>query len=299
MKIPDCKISLLPAILVAAAMAVCAIPVSAQIFYKITYPDNDRTSYLLGTHHLAPVSVLDSITDLPVALASADMLIGEIDISAMSDPIITSYTMQAMTAPPDSTLDKLLTCDELERVARAIDRYSPGLMPQFIYRFKPAVIDSMLAQLISAKLEGGFTSGDIDTAMQTRAATLGLPIDALETPEEQTDLIYGTPVSSQTRALIATVDSLDKVEAQIKDLSEAYLTRDMSAIIDAMAEAYSEDPEGYRRLVTDRNSAWLRRLLVELPRRSLMIVVGAGHLPGEDGLINGLRDAGYTVTPVY
>lgn len=271
----------------------------AQIFYKVTAPGIEKTSYLLGTHHLAPVSVIDSIPELPSALASADMLIGEIDISLLSDPAVMNNTMRAMTAPPDSTLDKVLSDAELDRVARAVARYNPNLIPQFLNTFKPSVIDNMLSQLMSAKLTGEFTTDNIDTAMQARAAALGIPISSLETPVEQSVLIYGTPVSVQAKALMTTVDSLDYVETQIIALSEAYAARDMTAIHAAMLESLAEDPESYRRLVSDRNSAWLRRLLEELPMSSLIIVVGAGHLPGQDGLIEGLRGAGYTVTAIY
>jgi uncharacterized protein YbaP (TraB family) len=46
-----------------------------------------------------------------------------------------------------------------------------------------------------------------------------------------------------------------------------------------------------------RNQNWVAKLKNLLPAKSLLVAVGAGHLPGIKGLINLLRKEGYTVTP--
>ena len=51
-------------------------------------------------------------------------------------------------------------------------------------------------------------------------------------------------------------------------------------------------------LLYHRNQNWVEKLKSLLPEKSLMIAVGAGHLPGEKGVINLLRKAGFKVTPV-
>ncbi len=47
-----------------------------------------------------------------------------------------------------------------------------------------------------------------------------------------------------------------------------------------------------------RNQNWVKKLKDLLPKKSLVIAVGAGHLPGVKGVINLLRNEGYNVTPV-
>lgn len=288
-------------ILAAIAVIACSQPSQAQIFYKVTAPDSDRPSYILGSHHLAPLSVIDSIPGLSSALSSVDALIGEINTSSLSSPNEMQDIMRVMTAPPDSTLDKVLSPDELDRLAQAFSRYSSPVLsaaPQMLHPMKPAVVDNLLAQLISSSVCGDIPSENIDMAMQSRARDLGIQILPLETALEQAQLLYGTPIPSQAQALIATIDHLDIIEEQIAALSKAYADRDITAILDAMHQSFDDDPASFRRLVSDRNAAWLPILIAEMHRRPVMIVVGAAHLPGSDGLIEGLRGAGFTVIPL-
>ena len=51
-------------------------------------------------------------------------------------------------------------------------------------------------------------------------------------------------------------------------------------------------------LLYNRNRNWVKKLETLLPMEKLVIAVGAGHLPGDKGLINLLRKAGYKVEPV-
>ena len=58
------------------------------------------------------------------------------------------------------------------------------------------------------------------------------------------------------------------------------------------------DEDAAEKLITNRNNAWIEILVGVIPTASVLVVVGAGHLPGDTGLINQLRKAGYTVEPV-
>ena len=51
-------------------------------------------------------------------------------------------------------------------------------------------------------------------------------------------------------------------------------------------------------LLYHRNQNWVKKLKTLLPEKSILVAVGAGHLPGEKGVINLLRKEGYKVTPV-
>ena len=51
-------------------------------------------------------------------------------------------------------------------------------------------------------------------------------------------------------------------------------------------------------LLYDRNANWVKKLQQLMPENSLVIAVGAGHLPGKKGVLNLLREAGYKVEPI-
>lgn len=58
------------------------------------------------------------------------------------------------------------------------------------------------------------------------------------------------------------------------------------------------DEHTAKRLIDDRNQAWADILIGAIPTASVLVAVGAGHLPGVNGLIAKLRDAGFKVDPV-
>ncbi len=75
---------------------------------------------------------------------------------------------------------------------------------------------------------------------------------------------------------------------------------DLNGLAELIAEAQTDGmtEEDARMLLENRNRAWLDILIGAIPTASILIVVGAGHLPGDTGLISLLRNAGYTVEPV-
>lgn len=272
---------------------------NAQILYKVEKPGSDKVSYLLGTHHFAPLAVVDSITELPGILAGIDRLYGELDMQQMNDPAVMTGMQQVLVAPADSTLDKALDPQQLQTLESAWNTLTGGAAPlQMMYPMKPAVVSTQIAAILTQKvfpelnpLEG------IDMTMQTRARELGKPVGGLETMEFQMDMLYGRPVAEQAEELMKTVSDLEKVEKESVELSKAYLAHDIDSILRIMEEG-DDDPAMTERMIFSRNDNWVKILSKEMPQESLMVVVGAGHLPGKRGVIEGLRSAGFTVTPV-
>ena len=57
-------------------------------------------------------------------------------------------------------------------------------------------------------------------------------------------------------------------------------------------------PDLMQSISVDRNKKWMNHIPTYIANKSTFIAVGALHLPGKDGLINLLREAGYTVEQV-
>ena len=51
-------------------------------------------------------------------------------------------------------------------------------------------------------------------------------------------------------------------------------------------------------LLNNRNKKWVKELDTIMKKESVFVAVGAGHLVGEQGLINLLKKQGYTVKPL-
>lgn len=287
------------------AAAVCAIGANAQILWKISNHDSKAESYLLGTHHLAPLSMLDSISGFADAMEKVEAVAGEIDMSDMLSkaPMLAGH----MLAPADSLLTNVLSAAELDSLGMAMSKY---MGPQFnaaqLSPLKPAAVTTQIALLESLSTMGpeqtqAIAQGkQLDSEVQDRATAAGKTIIAFETADEQMSLLMGAPISEQAEQLMkAIAQCLDGTSSKnALKLTEAYMSQNLDDIAELMLNSEST-PKELDRLIYNRNKNWAAKLTSEiLPSKSVLIAVGAGHLPGEQGLIELLRNAGYTVTPV-
>ena len=272
----------------------------AQILYKVEKPGQDKPSYLLGTHHLAPLSAVDSIRQLPDIFNSIDKLYGEIDMRNMTDPANMMAMQKMIVAPADSTLDMLLSPAQMDSLRNVWDKYSGGAIPLDLMKMmKPNLISSQLAVFMSTKNLPSFNAMEnIDLTMQNRAIAAGKEVKGLETMEYQIDLLYGSPISKQIQTLLETIRSADEDSSKAVELTDAYMAHDIDRLLELMLQSENKDPETAERLIFARNENWVKELTEILPESSVLVVVGAGHLPGERGLINGLEKEGYIVTPI-
>lgn len=280
------------------AVMAFASTVSAQILWKVERPGNDHVTYILGTHHFAPLTVLDSLSVLPDALKNCDRLYGELDMAAMSSPESMMMMQQALIAPNDSTLDKVLSQAQLDSVKAALNPLTGGQIPmEILYPMKPAALSTQIAAMMAMQLFPDLNPMEgLDMTMQERAKALGKPVGGLETMEFQMNALYGTPIADQAESLMKTIGDMDGEKRRAVSLANSYLAHDLDSILKLMMEE-DGDAEDYERLIFSRNDNWVKILTEEMPEASLMVVVGAGHLPGERGVLEQLRKAGYTVTP--
>lgn len=285
---------------VVAAVLSVSFTSRAQILYKIEKDGSPKVSYILGTHHLAPLAVVDSIESLPSILESIDRLYGELDMSTLNDPAVMLGMQKMLIAPSDSTIDKMLAPEQLDSVRNAWNEFIGEMVPfEMVKMMKPAVLSTQLASAMTMKnlpdlnpLEG------IDMTMQNRARELGKPVAGLETMEFQMNMLYNTPIPRQVNSLMSMIRTIDEQAEQSLRLTNAYLNHDIQKIYELILQEEDDDPQVAEEMIYSRNDRWLEKLGEILPTESLMIVVGAGHLPGERGVLNGLRAKGFIVTPI-
>lgn len=285
-------------------LAASALGTNAQLLWKVSGNGAKGESYLLGTHHLAPISMLDSITGFSAALDAVEAVGGEIDMSeqASQAPLM----MQYMMAPSDSTLSKLLTPEQADSVMKVMAKYmGPGASIEAIAPLKPAAIATQLALMetlatMPPEVAQAVASGQqLDSQIQAMGRAATKEIIAMESIEQQLELLFGAPLTKQTEDLMDGVKQIleGKAVENARKLSEAYMNQDLAAIKKQVFDSEDSDPEDLKRLITNRNGEWATKLAGILPEKTILLAVGCGHLPGPDGLIELLRKAGYLVEP--
>ena len=138
----------------------------------------------------------------------------------------------------------------------------------------------------------------LDSWFQTTGKAAGKTIIPLETAEQQAVLLYDfTPISVQAEALVDLLKEPEKAMEQTKTLSDAYVRQDLKAMYELSMEDESH-PEFMEAMLDKRNTDWLSKLPAIFEQGSTFVAVGALHLAGDKGVIEGLKKAGYTVTPI-
>nr|HPN59012.1 TraB/GumN family protein [Chitinophagaceae bacterium] len=129
----------------------------------------------------------------------------------------------------------------------------------------------------------------------------GKKIKGLETMAQQAGFLDSIPYKYQAAELVKYIDSAgtDNGQSTMMDqLFDAYRNQDLKKLEDLMLDSDAGMSSFSDILLYRRNANWVMKLKTLMTDKSLLVAVGAGHLPGEKGVISLLRKAGYTVTPV-
>ena len=217
-------------ILVFALLA--ALTAQGQIFYKITGNGLAKPSYLFGTHHLAPLSVADSL-GVEGIIASVDMVVGEIDMT--QDKMAMAMQMQPhMVAPADSTLSKVFGKEKMDLYSPIFSKYAPmsGMTRNMLDPMKPMVVNAMVMMGMIQKMMSNFKEGDqLDTYFQQIAQKRGRIIVPLETAEQQAIILYdSTPIAEQAESLSEIFENPQEAMENARILNNAYAKGDLDAM---------------------------------------------------------------------
>ena len=285
------------------ALVLVALVSQAQLLWKVTGNGLGRPSYIFGTHHMAPSTMIDQIKGLDVAIAGCDIVVGEVEKDSLMSPEVQSRMAMAMMAPADSTLDKLLSTEDYKLVEKVFNKYfsNMGVKLSQMNVFKPSAISTQMQAMQAIKYFPGFDANKlIDMAVQIRANEAGRPSASLESVSEQIDLLFNGPLTEQARGLVEACKQDDFFQVQSAALADAYMTQDLDRLLKIMTDATmgGDSEESMEALIYNRNRRWAEKLKLMMPERACLVCVGAGHLPGEQGLLQLLRDAGYNVEPM-
>ena len=269
-------------------------PTPHTLLWRISGKGLMRPSYLFGTMHILcsdDASLSDSLLQV---IQRVDEVYFEIDLSDMTGMV---NAIQYMKMNNGETLSDLLKPDEYKRVKAYFSSHESMLPFSMLEHFKPMLISG----LIEEQSLGCATTDGME--MQIMKAVHGeshkIPVKGLETAAFQASLFDSIPYAKQAKELLDYVDSADQNKEMTRQLADLYSKQDLDGI---QALSDKDDPgmsEYMDLLLYGRNRKWARMLETLLPHKSLLIAVGAAHLPGQQGVIELLRKKGYTVEPVF
>jgi uncharacterized protein len=273
-----------------AAGTVAAAP-ARNFIWKAT--GKQGVVYLVGSVHLLTKDFYPLSPAVEAAYKDSDLLVEEVDLGDMLAPDAQFQMLSRGMLPSHQSLDKVVSPETFVAVTK---RFSDIGMPiEPVKRFKP-----WLAALTLMAMEwqkAGFDANlGIDKHFYDRAKADGKSIQGLETVSYQLSRFDEMSAELQDRLLAETLKGIDTEQANMTKLVEAWRAGDAPAVERIVLKDLRQEPELYQRLLVQRNRNWLPQLEALFPRKGhALVVVGAAHLVGPDGLVAMLKAKGYTI----
>jgi len=271
-------------------------PLTNSLLWKIEGNGLTEPSYLFGTIHLIDAKEYFLPKGTLAAIDNTKKMVFEIDMNEMSDMSNIMGIMNKAFMKDGKTLKDLISEEDYKLVD---DHFSKLGMPlMMLERMKPMFLTV-------------FASGDMDPAglqngnmksyemeFMDIAKSSNKPMAGLETIEFQMSVFDSIPYDAQAEMLVETIKNGDQGSNEMKEMVDMYKAQDINAMISMITDEGEQLSEYEDVLLSKRNKAWIsgmRTMMTEMPT---FFAVGAGHLAGEQGVINLLTKEGYKLSPI-
>lgn len=264
------------------------------LLWKISGNGLEKPSYLFGTIHMLCADDAVLSKNMKKIIKDCDEVYFEVDMDNLFEMV---GAMGKMKMIGDTTLKDLLTVEEYEKVKAYFDTKGSMLPFSMLETYKPMLAASTLQ-------EGSLPCDNtamMEQVIMEEAKIYKKKIKGMETMSYQAGVLDSIPYKLQAQQLLSYIESAgkdSKEDKQMEEMFKAYNNQDLQKLEELMVETDAGMAGFTDILLYHRNQNWVKKLKTLLPEKSILVAVGAGHLPGEKGVINLLRKEGYKVTPV-
>ena len=134
----------------------------------------------------------------------------------------------------------------------------------------------------------------VDRHFMQRAQVANKPILGLETMDEQFSIMDSVDYDVQVDMLKEILKSDKDTKELIDAIDKHWRSGDMDALNEILMEDFEDAPDFYNKLLKQRNENWIPQLSSMLEDDDdYLIVVGAAHMLGKDGILTLLEKEGY------
>jgi uncharacterized protein YbaP (TraB family) len=282
-----------------AAPAMTSAPV--PLLWKVS--DADNSLYLLGSFHLLKPADYPLSKDVDAAFADAESVVFEMSPEEMASSTLAMQMGQAALRSDGTQLDSELPPATAARLhawltANDADMQASGVPPQLLQNFEPWFV-GLTISIIEMTREGLDPKLGLDQHFAAAAKAAGKRTAGLETGAQQIAFLDGMGKDEQLQFLAETLDESGKGKRELQQLHGAWRAGDAATLWNGMAaDMKRQYPQLYRHINVERNDAWVPKLeqrLRDPGKDDTLVVVGALHLLGSDGVVEKLRAKGYQV----
>jgi uncharacterized protein YbaP (TraB family) len=259
-----------------------------SLLWEITGPGLSAPSFLYGTIHMicpADYSMSETIKN---SFAKSNSLFLEID---MDDPSMNMKTLQ-LSMMKTGSLKELMSDKEYAELEKFM-KDSIGMPLMMFNKMKPfTLLSIMYMKVLPCTGMESYEQNFMEMAKSQKKEVYGL-----EKLEDQFAVFDKIPDSAEIKMILDMTRNFSDQKKEFSKMTESYKAKDLDALGNAISA--SPDIAGFEDiLLVNRNRNWIPIMETAMKKEPTFFAVGAGHLPGKEGVIELLRNAGYTVKAI-
>ncbi|MFT4962611.1 MAG: hypothetical protein ACI92Z_003711, partial [Paracoccaceae bacterium] len=263
---------------------------------------NGQTVHIVGTMHINDSRLNRVMRNLKPVIARADAILFEVS-TRETDRFWTTFEdhKSLFFLPKGPNAQDRMSDTAWQSLIQAADARRLNIAE--LVKLQPWLL-SMLLTGSTCGPTGMFASNGLDNRIEKQAQRKRIPVGSLETVETAIKSLSQQPLNDQISLLQFDLIEPDSNEHAFVTTREAYFDEAMAEAMILEKWRFERDFPGPRAnrtrlwqryqngLLAQRNKNWMP--IIRRTKGDLLIVaVGAAHLPGRDGILNLLHNAGY------
>jgi uncharacterized protein YbaP (TraB family) len=227
------------------------------------------------------------------AYAESEVVVEELNVDEMMADVFSTAAQRIQMLPEGQTLAVAVGPELYARLQREAPQL--GLDLDFMQRMQPWFV-ALQIQGLRLMRAGYSPLNGVDMQIAMRAKQDGKPLRGLETAADQLGIFAGLSMAEQREFLRGTLDEDDSAQ-QLGEITAAWRRGDVEMLRELLRKGAAEAPALFKKLTVDRNRRWLPEIekMLQDRERDYLVVAGALHMVGRDGLVELLRSRGYKV----
>lgn len=261
-----------------------------SLLWKISGNGLEKPSYIYGTMHLICPDDFQISDALKEVFDNTDQVVLEVDLDA---PDFMQKVQRLSMNPGMKNISSELSEDDKKIINDFLEKHFKVNLMQ-LGTLKPFLLQIMIApKLYSCPQPIAYEQTFLQLAKEQKEEVLGL-----EEVEEQFAIFDNIPQKKQLEWLVEYIKDTEKAKIEMQNLLDAYKKEDLNGIQEIILKNPEFQEEYLDIMFVNRNKKWISKIKTYAEEKPSFFAVGAGHLPGKNGVLELLQKQGYTLTPV-
>ena len=252
----------------------------------------NNTVYLLGSIHVLNPSYYPLTRSFYYAYYDSPNIVFEVDANLLNSKSFPKRLVKKGTYPKGQSLKKNLSRKSYQLLSKRFKTFGVNLRK--VDHYKPWLLFLRYYQSQAQKM-GYVGAYGVDNHFFSKARAVGKKISGLESMDDHIAVLDRLSPQTQEALLLETIKEPKEFGQDLKKLVKTWHVGDVEDL-EFVVEDFNDNPEVHKILIQERNQKWLPKIQSFLTKKeNYLVIVGAAHLVGEDGLVNMLMESGYQV----